>query len=71
MNWDHLFEWYLAQQLNKRTNSKIRAARRSRGRDWDYTLKPDIKNPQLAYDHRGQLNLADVKPRGFLVKSKI
>jgi len=70
MKWNNLFEWHLSLHMKKR--SWIRGTTTlPNGKDWgldlDYAIKPDIHNPRLAYDRRGKLNLADVRPVGFLV----
>ncbi len=67
MNWNHIFEWYLKKSLDARVEM-IKAQKRKRSSPVD--LKPDLNNLHLAYNSQGSLALADVKPAGFLVRSK-
>lgn len=61
-----LFEWYLSQLLAKRTEALVR---RQKSQVLDLP-KPDLESVKMAYNHRGILELADVKPIGFLVRSR-
>lgn len=64
---DHLFEWLLMDYLEGKV--KARAARAPLKRRPSTPVQADLKNLYLRYDTQAQLNLADVKPTGFLVKA--
>lgn len=65
---DHVFEWFLAQCLAGKAQPTTSHARPVKRRP-SAPIRTDIKNVYLRYDDQAQLNLADVKPTGFLVKS--
>ncbi len=64
---DHLFEWILSRQMQKRAEQ---IQTRSLLKRHYAEVMTNIDQPVLAYDQKGLLNLADVKPLGFLVKSR-
>ncbi len=64
---DYLFEWILSQQMQKRAEL---LQKRSLITHHYADAMTNIDQPMLAYDQTGLLNLADVRPLGFLVKSR-
>ncbi len=68
MKWDHLFEWHLIQQMGKQS---LEVPERKERRRVFKIEKTDINSLHLAYNLRGELSLADIRPTGFLLRSKL
>lgn len=64
---DSLFEWLLVQYLTEATKKQIEAPVIRRPRT---PMRADLKNIFLNYDGHAELNVADVRPTGFLVKAR-
>lgn len=70
MRQDHLFEWYLFQQLTKRARQKVeRHEERLQALPPPERPQTDLKKLFLAYNSCGKLSLADVAPTGFMIKA--
>lgn len=67
MNWEIIFELYLRHHFARKSALVLTALR---GTSADSKIRPDLKDLKTAYDLRGQLHLADVKPAGLLVRSR-
>lgn len=67
---DHLFEWYLARYFQRQVHNRRSPHVPKLSRRHFADVKTNIDDVMLAYDDKGKLNLADVKPLGFLVKSQ-
>jgi len=72
---ENLFEWMLFSNMLKEKKLKqalagIENCSKEKLQKVHY-IDPmtDLRKPQLAYNSKAQLNLADVKPVGFLIKS--
>ncbi|MDB5038359.1 MAG: hypothetical protein JWQ35_1887 [Bacteriovoracaceae bacterium] len=66
MNWEKMFEWYIQNLLSKKETG-IHAEFKPRPIT---PLRTDLNDIKLAYNLRGHLGLADVRPTGLLVRSK-
>jgi hypothetical protein len=66
-NPDHLFEWHLSIQLSQ---NAVFLRPNSRRKKKSAPVTTDLAALHLLYNDRAELDLADVKPIGFLVKSK-
>lgn len=63
----HLFEWHLYQQMNKVSR---RLADRKLLKRHDQIAQTDLEKLNMAYNQRGKLSLADLKPIGFILQAR-